>query len=294
VIAIDWGTSSFRAYLLTADGAIAERRSAPLGVLAVQDGKFAEALESQVGDWLDAGKAPVLMSGMIGSRQGWAEAPYARCPAGVEEIAAGMIEVRWGGSRSGWIAPGLRCRDVQGVPDVMRGEETQILGALEEVSARTAWICLPGTHSKWVRVEMGKIVHFATHMTGEVFGLMRTHSILGRMMANGETNPVAFASGVLRARAPGGVLHHLFGVRTLGLLQDLSEADSASYLSGLLIGHELVALPRLIDAVYLLGAPRLSRLYAEALKAYGVDALMLDPDSAVKGLFKLAQALSRT
>jgi 2-dehydro-3-deoxygalactonokinase len=291
VIAIDWGTSSFRAYRLAPDGEIADSRSAPLGILSVQDGKFAEALESQVGVWLGAGEAPVVMSGMIGSRQGWREAPYAQCPAGVKEIAAGMIEVRWGSSRGGWIVPGLSCRDAQGVPDVMRGEETQILGALDSVPSRSAWICLPGTHSKWVRVETGKIVRFATYMTGEVFAVMKAHSILGRMMADAGTDPVAFESGVLRARDSGGLLHQLFGVRARGLFQDLSDDDAASYLSGLLIGHELAAIPRLVGAVYLLGAPQLTHLYAEALKSYGVDAGILDPDSAVKGLFKLAQTL---
>jgi 2-dehydro-3-deoxygalactonokinase len=293
MIAIDWGTSAFRAYRLAPDGTIADKRAAQLGILAVKDAKFADALESQVGDWLDAGEAPVVMSGMIGSRQGWKEAPYAPCPAGVKEIAARMVEVRWGASRSAWIVPGLSCRDAQGVPDVMRGEETQIVGALEDVSARSAWVCLPGTHSKWVRVEVGKIMRFATYMTGEVFGVMKAHSILGRMMAEAQTDPVAFESGVLRARDSGGLLHHLFGVRARGLFGDLSDDDSAAYLSGLLIGHELAAIPRLTGAVYLLGAPELSHLYAEALKSYGVDVGILDPDSAVRGLFKLAQTLAR-
>ena len=294
MIAIDWGTSTFRAYRLAPDGAIMDRRSAQLGILAVQEGKFAEALESQVRDWLDADAGPVVMSGMIGSRQGWKEVPYAKCPAGMTEIAAGMVEVRWGRSCSAWIVPGLSCRDAQGVPDVMRGEETQVLGALDEVSARTAWVCLPGTHSKWVRLEVGKIMRFATYMTGEVFAVMKAHSILGRMMAEAGLDPVAFESGVSRARASGGLLHHLFGVRARGLFGDLSTDDSASYLSGLLIGHELAAIPRLNGAVYLLGAPHLTHLYAEALKSYGVDVGVLDPDSVVNGLFKLAQMLPRS
>lgn len=291
MIAIDWGTSSFRAYRLAPDGAILDKRSAQLGILAVQDGKFAEALESQVRDWLDADAGPVVMSGMIGSRQGWKEAPYAQCPAGAKEIAARMVEVRWGSSYSGWIVPGLRCADAQGVPDVMRGEETQILGAVENVSERSAWVCLPGTHSKWAHLEGGRITHFATYMTGEVFAVMKAHSILGRMMADGDLDAVAFASGVLRAREPGSLLHHLFGVRARGLFGDLSDDAAAAYLSGLLIGHELASLPRLNDAVYLLGEPQLTRLYTEALRCYGVDASILDPDAAVRGLFNLARML---
>jgi 2-dehydro-3-deoxygalactonokinase len=291
VIAVDWGTTTFRAYRLAPAGSIVEKRSAELGILAVQGHKFAEALESQIGDWLDADSGPVVMCGMIGSRQGWKEAPYAQCPAGAKEIAACMVEVHWGSSRSAWIVPGLRCRDRQGVPDVMRGEETQILGALDDVLEHSARICLPGTHSKWVQLEGGRMTRFATHMTGEVFAVLKAHSILGRMMTAADFDPVAFQSGVLRAREPGGLLHHLFGVRSRGLIGDLTDDDSAAYLSGVLIGHELAAIPRLTGAVYLLGVPQLARLYAEALKTYGVDAGVLDPDSAVSGLFKLAQTL---
>jgi 2-dehydro-3-deoxygalactonokinase len=294
VIAVDWGTSSFRAYRVAPDGAILDKRSAQLGILAVQEAKFAEALESQVDAWLEADAGPVIMSGMIGSRQGWKEVPYAKCPAGMKELAAGMVEVRWGSSHSAWIVPGLRCRDAQGVPDAMRGEETQILGALDDVAERSAWVCLPGTHSKWAYLEGGRITRFATYMTGEVFAVMRAHSVLGRMMTEADLDPVAFGSGVLRAREAGGLLHHLFGVRTRGLIGDLSDDDSAAYLSGLLIGHELAALPRLSGTVYLLGAPQLMRLYTEALKHYGVDTRTLDADAAVRGLYKLAQMLPRS
>jgi 2-dehydro-3-deoxygalactonokinase len=293
MIAIDWGTSSFRAYRLAADGSVADKRAVPLGILAVQDGKFAEALESQVGDWLDAGEAPVVMSGMIGSRQGWKEAPYAACPAGAKEIAAWMVEVRWGEGRRAWIAPGLKCTDAQGIPDVMRGEEVQILGVLDRLMRPSSWICLPGTHSKWVRVKGGRILEFATHMTGEVFAVLKAHSILGRMMSEAEVDAVAFEQGVLRAREPGGLLHHLFGVRTRGLLGGLPNEHSAAYLSGLLVGHELEAIPRLESAsVYLLGAPELASLYAGALKSYGVDAAILDPDAVVGGLRNLARQLT--
>ena len=294
MIAVDWGTSTFRAYRLAPDGAILDKRDAQLGILAVKEGRFAEALESQVRDWLEAGEAPVVMSGMIGSRQGWKEAPYAQCPASAREIAASMVEVRWGNACSAWIVPGLRCHDAQGVPDVMRGEETQILGAIDDVLEHSARVCLPGTHSKWVQVEGGRITHFATYMTGEVFAVLKAHSILGRMMTDADFDPVAFQSGVLRAREPGGLLHHLFGVRSRGLLGDLSDDDSAAYLSGLLVGNELAALPRLSGRVYLLGASPLTRLYTAALKSYGVDTKILDADAAVRGLFNLAQTLPRS
>jgi 2-dehydro-3-deoxygalactonokinase len=285
MIAVDWGTSSFRAYRLSVDGGVAERRSAPLGILHVEGGRFAQALEGQIGDWLAAGEAPVVMSGMIGSRQGWAEAPYASCPAGAAEIAAGLREVRWG-ERRAWIAPGLSSRDAAGVPDVMRGEETQILGVLEELP-QSAWICLPGTHSKWVEVHDGKIVRFSTHMTGEVFAVLKSHSILGRMMREEPTDLQWFAAGVRRAQDSGGLLHHLFGVRARGLFGEVPDAASASYLSGIVIGHELVAARSAATAVFLLGAKPLVDLYQHALRQFGRDATVLDPDAVVRGLFEL-------
>jgi 2-dehydro-3-deoxygalactonokinase len=292
MIAVDWGTSSFRAYRLAADGAVLDKRSAPLGILAVKDGRFAEALESQIRDWLDAGEATVIMSGMIGSRQGWKEAPYAHCPAGLPEIAAAMVRVEW--SQGGaWIAPGLTCRDESGVADVMRGEEVQVLGALDALREPAAWICLPGTHSKWVRVEAQRIVRFATHMTGEVFAVMKAHSILGRMMTDGAHDMGVFEAGLQRAADDGGLLHHLFGVRTRGLFGELASEQSAAYLSGLLIGHELRSVPERSGVVYVLGAPDLAQLYLHALGVRGYQPRLLDPDAAVQGLSRLA-ALVRT
>ena len=230
------------------------------------------------------------MSGMVGSRQGWAEVPYASCPAGAAEIASGLREVRWGDRRA-WIAPGLSSRDAAGVPDVMRGEETQILGVLDELPA-SAWICLPGTHSKWVEVRDGMIVRFSTHMTGEVFAVLKTHSILGRMMRDEPTDLQWFAAGVRRAQDAGGLLHHLFGVRARGLFGEVPEEASASYLSGILVGHELVAARSAATAVFLLGAKPLVELYQHALRQFGRDATILDPDAVVRGLFQLGSRVA--
>ena len=293
MIAIDWGTSSFRAYRLSEQGSVEEKREASLGILAVADGKFAAALESQVGDWLDDGNAPVLMSGMIGSRQGWKEAPYATCPAGEAEIAAGMVDVNWAEGRRAWIVPGLSCRDSAGIPDVLRGEETQLLGVLSDLPRTSVWVCLPGTHSKWVRLEDHRIVEFATHMTGEVFAVMRQHSILGRMMREAQVDEEAFADGVVRARDAGGLLHHLFGVRSAGLFGQLADESSASYLSGLLIGHELASIPRLSETVYVLASEQLAARYVQALSTCGISALVLDSDAVVRGLFRLSASLPK-
>ena len=287
MIAVDWGTSSFRAYRLSSDGAILEKREAAKGILSVPAGLFPLVLEQQVGDWISAGESPIVMSGMVGSRQGWSEAPYAPCPAGYDEIAASLHKVEWEG-KSAWIVPGLTCRDEAGVPDVMRGEETQILGALDQFPPR-AVVCLPGTHSKWVVAEEGRITGFRTFFTGETFAVLKGHSLLGRMMEEGSSEP-AFLDGVARSGDEGGLLHHLFGVRTRGLFGELPNSQASSYLSGLLIGHEMRT-ARDAGRVYLLGAPALTALYAKAGTLIGITTKLLDPEAATGALYRLGQTI---
>lgn len=280
MIAVDWGTSSLRAYRLDARGGIVESRASDRGILKVPPGQFPGVLESEISDWAEE---PIVMSGMVGSRQGWSEAPYVACPAGFDEIAGKLHEVRWG-KRRAWIVPGVSCRN--GVPDVMRGEETQILGC-----GAQGTICLPGTHSKWVEVRDGRIERFSTAMTGEVYAVLKQHSILGRMMEEGALDAAAFRQGVERSGEAGGLLHHLFGVRTRGLMGELGPAASASYLSGILIGHELRAIET--RKFGLLGAPQLAELYARAAAALGIRTEALDPNAAVHALFRLGAMLAR-
>lgn len=290
LLAIDWGTSSFRAYLLDARGDVLGRREAPLGILAVEDGAFAEALRSVTGDWIAPGGPPVLMSGMIGSRQGWREAPYVGTPAGAAELARNLAEVEIAPGCRGGIVAGVITRAGTGVHDVMRGEETQIVGALDTLGDGRHTICLPGTHSKWVTVESGRIVAFRTHMTGEAFAILRSHSILGRTMsAAPEFDADAFERGVRRAGDPGGLLHHLFGVRAEFLAGELSGDASADYLSGILIGAELRA-EHPDNTVNLLGSRALAERYRIACAALGVTARLLDPDTVILGLQRIARA----
>lgn len=278
MIAIDWGTTSFRAYRLDARGAILETRCAPKGILSVAAGGFAAVLDEQIRGW---NERPVVMSGMIGSRQGWREAPYVPCPAGFDEIAAALREVRKGI----WVVPGVSCRGDAGVPDVMRGEETQVLGA-----ERDGLLCLPGTHSKWVEVRAGRIERFSTAMTGEVYAVLKSHSILGRMMEEGSnTNADAFRRGVERSGEPGGLLHHLFGVRTKGLMGELDAAAASSYLSGLLIGHEIRAVGQ--RSFMVLGERNLAELYSAAAAALGCETERLDATSGTRALFRLGVML---
>lgn len=293
IIAVDWGTSSFRAYLLDGGGAIAERHEAAGGILRVRGGDFAVALEAEIGPWLARQNDPlVVMSGMIGSRQGWREVPYVGCPATPAEIAEGLERVDWGEGEA-WIVPGLLDESRPGQPDVMRGEETQVLGVLDALPKTGGLICLPGTHSKWVQVKDGAIAGFATYMTGEVYDLLQGHSILSRLMTKGAVNADRwFLEGVERGRQ-GGILNRLFSARSRALTGDLPEAEVRSYLSGLLIGDELAsAVPSEPAEIHLLGAPALTALYEAALQKLGHKVTGLDADAVAAGLYVLARQVN--
>ena len=284
MIALDWGTSSLRAYRLQGR-TVLERRERPEGITRVAAGGFAAVLQDTVGDWLAAGETRVLMAGMIGSRQGWVEAPYLPCPASPTALAAALTPVPFDGATVAIIA-GLSHRDAAGTPEVMRGEETQLAGAIAQIG--DGLFCLPGTHSKWATVSGGAITGFTTAMTGEVFAALRSHTILGRMMADGPPDDDAFMRGVERAGTAGGLLHHLFGVRALGLFGELGEGAAASYLSGLLLGSEIAAIDP-VGPVYLIGEPALCRRYTLALSARGVLGTPAPPDMAAAGLSLIAE-----
>lgn len=285
MIGIDWGTTSFRAYRL--DGQrVMDRLALPLGILAVPAGGFADALQGAIAPWLMAGERHVLMSGMVGSRQGWVEAPYLPCPAAAADLANAAVRIPFGGTEV-LLVPGLSCADPAGVPEVMRGEEVQTVGALAgtlTAAGTFAQVCLPGSHSKWARIEDGQISQFSTHMTGEAFAALRDHTILGRLMQDhAASDNKAFEQGLRRSADPGGLLHHLFGTRTLGLFNALTEAAAPSYLSGLLIGHEVRAASP--DGVTLVvGDPALSRRYVHAIELLGGRAVLAPADAAATGL----------
>jgi 2-dehydro-3-deoxygalactonokinase len=286
LIGIDWGTTSLRAWKIAPDGRVLDARRRDLGILRVPGGDFPAAFAESVGDW-HAGGLPVLMSGMIGSRQGWAEAAYVPCPADSAALAAHLLSPP--GAERVWIVPGVSLHEA-GRRDVMRGEETQIAGA---VGGGSATVVLPGTHSKWVRVEDGGIADFATFMTGELFDVLVKHSILGRLMTDGACGEDGFGRGLDAARGEGspGLSGALFSARTLGLFGDVPAEALRDYLSGLLIGHELrEALARFpANEVLLIGAPDLARRYDTALRAFSVGASSADEGAAVKGLLGIAR-----
>lgn len=289
MIAVDWGTSSFRAYRLGSDAAVREQRSAAAGLLAC-GGKFEAVLVEQLDGWDDP---TIVMAGMIGSRNGWHEVPYVACPAGAAQIAAGMREVAapaFAGRRI-FIAPGLSHRPRDGTPEVMRGEEVQLLGLIDTLAGDGPHtLCLPGTHSKWATIESGRITGFRTAMTGELYAVLTQHSLLGALMAKDAGDDAeAFARGLAAARRAGGLASHLFSVRTLALFDELSPAAAPSYLSGLLVGHELEGLSPASGRVHLIGSAALTRRYERALQARGLEPVVHSDALSARGLFHLAQ-----
>ncbi|MBS0537555.1 MAG: 2-dehydro-3-deoxygalactonokinase [Proteobacteria bacterium] len=279
LVAVDWGTSSLRGALLDEAGKVLAEKSAPLGILNVPKGDFAGTFAAQFADWMVPGRL-CLISGMAGSRQGWQEAPYASCPAGLDELAK---RLHWIEPHRIALVPGLSVEQ-DGVPDVMRGEEVQIFGALALAGLKDALFVLPGTHSKWATVSAGKVTGFRTFMTGEVYGLLTRHSILARTTeADAPLDEIKFLEGVKRAGEGGGLLHAAFGARALALFERLSPPQSASYLSGLLIGEELRA-QTLGREVMLIGAPALTQRYALALKQAGVATKSFGAEATWAGL----------
>jgi len=294
LIAIDWGTTTARAYRFDRRGHILDRTSAPLGVQKVAAGGFPGALRLLLDGESD--DVPRIACGMIGSRQGWVEAPYRDCPAGFTAIVSALTPVP-GACLS--IVPGLVCRDAAGVPDVMRGEETQIFGAFDEQEARDGArqvVVLPGTHSKWALVDAHGIETFATFMTGELYAVLLEHSILGRNVATG-SDAAALEDGVKRSLdGDASLSHDLFSARTLALMSKLAPAAVGDYLSGLLLGAEIAAGRRWLErhavkeeSVTLIGDAPLCERYRRALAIAGVDAMIGSPDAAARGLWRIAR-----
>lgn len=286
MIAVDWGTSSLRVFRLDPEGRVIDSRHSDNGVLAVGGG-FEQVLRQHLDGWDDA---LVVMSGMVGSRQGWQEVPYVACPAGIEQLAAGMTQLQSHGlqARDIWIAPGLSLRRADGSYDVMRGEETQICGLLDSLPAGAHFACLAGTHSKHVRIDACAITDFSTFMTGEMFELLRVHSILGKLMSPGPHHEVVFRRGVDLAARKQDLLAHLFSVRTQGLLGDVNPAWLESYLSGILIGHELNAVADDVGSVQLVASASLLPLYRAALSRRGLRTVSHSEALSARGLHALA------
>ena len=271
-VAVDWGTSRIRALLVDGTTVVARSESDD-GVSRLKPGQHAGIFARHCASWLAAEPdLPVVLVGMAGSREGWALAPYAECPAGPDEIAASLTRIDIGDGRSAAIVPGLSMvRD--GRADVMRGEETHLLGA----GVADGLVCLPGTHCKWAFMEGGKVVSFATFLTGEMYGLLREHSMVGRPAAE-PADPAGFSQGLATSSlgggsTGGGLLNALFGARAATLTNQLSPERLGPYLSGLLTGEEIAGAFRLFgrpDRVTIVADPPRADLYAQALGREGI------------------------
>lgn len=291
LIALDWGTTALRAYRLDGDGNVTEQRALPHGIMKLpaapsREAGFRQAFELACGDWLaDDPNCPVIACGMIGSAQGWRPVPYLDAPCDIHQLAQRLTRINVDVQRHFFIVPGVQ--QLSALPEVMRGEETQVFGALHGDDAlraamsrqREALIALPGTHSKWVNVTEGRIVQLRTFMTGDLYEVLCNHTILGvTMQQPAEPDWEAFSQGldVARQQQNGNLLGTLFSVRTRMLCQQIGPLQQSDYLSGLLLGNELTTVLASLDAadrqdmtITLIGSGALCQRYLLALDLLG-------------------------
>jgi len=286
-IAVDWGTTNRRAYRIDPTGKCCEEFEDHRGVLAVSNGDFAAAvaeIRKRLGDH------PLLLAGMIGSNRGWKEAPYVPCPAGLDELAARLV---WAGEKEA-IVPGV-CYVGNGRADVMRGEEVQLLGAVAAgLVDPMSLVCHPGTHNKWATLRHGKIREFRTVMTGELFSLLKEHSILSDLLQGEVQVNDAFKQAAHQALCNEALSADLFTVRARVLLGEAKKEDAASYASGLLIGSDVrigLAVPTGAQ-ISVIGRPELTRLYAAVIGQAGRDAVELDGEQCfLAGIHEIAKRI---
>jgi 2-dehydro-3-deoxygalactonokinase len=288
-IAVDWGTTNRRGYLIGSDGRMSDEMEDDQGILSVGKGGFDRAvaeLKARLGD------LPLLMAGMIGSNRGWVEAPYVPCPAGLPELAA---RLQWVVHDRIAIVPGVAF-DSGDEADVMRGEEVQILGAFADgLVPASALICHPGTHNKWIRLEDGRITSFRTVMTGEMFNLLKEHSILADLLTGPAEADDAFARGVRHGLSSDDLTAELFSIRARVLLGKAPRESAASYTSGLLIGTDLRIGLRSAPGgeIVVMGRPELTSLFSTAFEIAGRTARTVDGETAflagVKHIAELIQ-----
>lgn len=286
-LAIDWGTTNRRVYAIDADGAVIATERDDRGVLAIAPGQFASEL---AGIRQRFGDRPVLCAGMVGSVRGWVDVPYLPCPADLGALARTL---HWVEPRTA-IVPGLSIVD-GGRGDVMRGEEVQLLGSVPAgLAPSDALLCQPGTHCKWAWIADGRVDRFRTTITGEMFALLRAHSLLADFLKGEVADGAAFREGVAAA-GDATLLTRLFGVRADGLLGLRAREDSAAFVSGLLIGsdvREQALAPG--QAVHVLADPALGSLYATAISLAGGRAVRVDSQAAfvagITALWRMADA----
>jgi 2-dehydro-3-deoxygalactonokinase len=279
IVGVNWGSSNFRAWRIAGDGSVLDEIVLPKGVAGLSREGMAEAMADLAARW--PGHGPIYAAGMIGSNIGWAEAPYAIAPAGMADLAHAAIPVMIG-EVPVRIVPGIACRRAfDDAPDILRGEETELLGMME-LAPGDGVAALPGTHTKWVSREKGKVGAFLTAMSGEIYDRLTAQGLLASIVDGEASEGAAFQEGVARGRVGGlGLSSLLFGARSRVIRGELRRADAASYIRGLLIGSEiadaLAAFPNMANGVVpLIGNGPLSRLYAAALRSVGIESELVE------------------
>lgn len=290
-IAIDWGTTNFRAFLMQ-EGEQLEHINQACGLLSVADGQFAATLHNLLQPWLERHAAlPIVMAGMVGSQQGWHEVAYAPLPCDAEDLLSRTLSFTTPWGSPAWIIPGVNGMSQYLQPDVMRGEEVQLLGLAALHPADEQTVLLPGTHSKHVLMKHGQIASFSTFMTGELFSLLCQHSILGRALPQQLESENAFLLGVATAQRGAPFSHLIFSARTRRLAGEIPGAEVHSYLSGLLIGYELLALSPGLQA-WIVGSSSLTTRYQLAANQMGRHLLTANGDDCfIRGLNHLFSQL---
>ena len=298
LIAVDWGSSQFRAYLLDRGGTVIEKTENNGGVFRQQDGGFANFLYASCDQWLNSASGlPVIMCGMIGSRQGWVETTYLKCPMAVRQLSQCLVKIPEVHANPVFIVPGITSNSISAFSDVIRGEETQIIGLQSKYQLADTVICLPGTHSKWVSVSGDQINGFTTFLTGELYTAIKTTGSIQSVIRIDEFNKAAFEEGIRMSRQPGGLSHHIFSVRSRLVSGESDQGAFSSYLSGILIGAEISAgltfYPE-IDKITLIGNRVLLHQYGLAFAEFDIGVEPISSDGAsVNGLWKIAITSAR-
>ncbi|PCI87432.1 MAG: hypothetical protein COB24_06110 [Hyphomicrobiales bacterium] len=285
LICVDWGSSNFRAFLLDDKAELVDRIYFDKGMLELKPDEFEPVLFDLLKYWPTT---PIILAGMVGSQKGWRNVKYITCPVKMHDLSQNLTHIVNAQARKVAIIAGVDTEASGAQYDVARGEETQVIGAIEMIGQaleKQAVFCLPGTHSKWMKIADKSIVDFSTHMTGELYDLLIKHSILAPQPASAPKieDDEAFIKGVKCAKADGGLAHHIFSARTNMLNGELQQNEIEPYLSGILIGTEIKEMQRAIENmqhVYLVGTQALNKLFQLALQQFDLPSSLIDGEKA--------------
>lgn len=290
-LVVDWGTTNFRAFAIDSSGQCIEKIEQKMGLLSVTDSQFSNALEDVLSGWLDEYQQyPIFMAGMVGSVNGWVDAGYVETQASISSLSSKLYRLPLSWGASAYIVPGVSHTELSGIVDVMRGEEVQVLGLRAQCGESDFCAILPGTHSKHVTVQQQQITQFSTYMTGEVFSLLVNHSILGKHLPGQIEHEETFEQGVLQAQQHRSLLTQIFSARTHLLFKQVEACYVHSFISGLLIGHELSEVK---DNVYIVGGEALSERYFSACRMLGIRAQTFDGDTCfISGMKMIKECIN--